>query len=64
MDWQCFCKHTHLEGKIAADWLASEALKQPPGYQQLFTCPPGPYKKKENLIVNGTLNGLTLQRIM
>lgn len=40
-DWQCFCKHTHREGKIAADWLASEALKQPQGYQQLLTCLPG-----------------------
>lgn len=40
-DWQCFCKHTHREGNIAADWLASEALKQPPCYQQLLTCLPG-----------------------
>uniref|UniRef100_K4C0R4 Uncharacterized protein n=1 Tax=Solanum lycopersicum TaxID=4081 RepID=K4C0R4_SOLLC len=29
------------EGKIATDWLASEALKQPSGNQQLLTCLPG-----------------------
>lgn len=49
-DWQCFCKHTHREGKIAADWLASEALKQPLGYQQLLTCPPGHKIPKEEEI--------------
>lgn len=38
------------EGKIAADWLASEALKQPPGYQQLLTCLPGHKIPKEEEI--------------
>ncbi|PHU15866.1 Cytochrome c oxidase subunit 3 [Capsicum chinense] len=57
------------EGKITADWLASEAPKQPSGYQQLLTYLPGHKipknkKEKENIIVNGMRNGLTLQIIV